>query len=41
MPFGSVHYRALFVIGILLFSIVLSINWSSQRLLKRFRIGHH
>jgi len=41
VPFGSVHYRALFVIGILLFSIVLSINWSSQRLLKRFRIGHH
>ncbi|MGC4013580.1 MAG: phosphate ABC transporter permease subunit PstC [Luteolibacter sp.] len=41
VPFGSVHYRALFVVGILLFLIVLLINWSAQRLLKRFRIGHH
>ncbi|BCU78632.1 phosphate ABC transporter permease subunit PstC [Luteolibacter sp. LG18] len=41
VPFGSVHYRALFVVGILLFVIVLLINWSAQRLLKRFRIGHH
>jgi phosphate transport system permease protein len=40
VPFGSVHYRALFVIGMLLFSIVLGINWTARRLLKRFRIGH-
>lgn len=41
VPFGSVHYRALFVVGILLFLIVLAINWSAQRLLKRFRISQH
>lgn len=41
VPFGSVHYRALFVVGILLFLIVLLINWTAQRMLKRFRIGHH
>ncbi len=40
VPFGSVHYRALFVIGMLLFSIVLGINWSARRLIQRFRIGH-
>jgi phosphate transport system permease protein len=41
VPFGSVHYRALFVVGILLFAMVLLINWTAQRLLKRFRIGQH
>jgi phosphate transport system permease protein len=40
VPFGSVHYRALFVIGMLLFMIVLGINWSARRLIQRFRIGH-
>ncbi|HEY8962736.1 MAG TPA: hypothetical protein VIM57_11080, partial [Luteolibacter sp.] len=40
VPFGSVHYRALFVIGMLLFTIVLGINWSARRLIQRFRIGH-
>ncbi|WP_193211641.1 phosphate ABC transporter permease subunit PstC [Luteolibacter marinus] len=39
VPFGSVHYRALFVVGMVLFFIVLAINWSAQRLLHRFRIG--
>jgi len=41
VPFGSVHYRALFVVGILLFIIVLAINWTAQRLLRRFRISQH
>ncbi len=40
VPFGSVHYRALFVVGMILFAIVLSINWTAQRLLHKFRIGH-
>ncbi|HEY1123330.1 MAG TPA: phosphate ABC transporter permease subunit PstC [Haloferula sp.] len=40
VPFGSVHYRALFVVGMLLFVIVLGINWTAQRLLHKFRIGH-
>lgn len=39
VPFGSVHYRALFVVGMVLFFIVLAINWSAQRLLHKFRIG--
>jgi phosphate transport system permease protein len=37
VPFGSVHYRALFVVGILLFAIVLVINWISQRLMQKLR----
>ena len=40
VPFGSVHYRALFVVGMLLFAIVLAINWTAQRMLHKFRIGH-
>jgi phosphate transport system permease protein len=41
VPFGSVHYRALFVVGLLLFMIVLCINWVAQRLMRRFQIGPH
>ena len=40
VPFGSVHYRALFVVGMLLFAMVLGINWTAQRMLHKFRIGH-
>jgi phosphate transport system permease protein len=40
VPYGSVHYRALFVVGILLFVLVLAINWTAQRLLRRFRFNH-
>jgi phosphate transport system permease protein len=40
VPFGSVHYRALFVVGMVLFFIVLGINWTAQRMLHKFRIGH-
>jgi phosphate transport system permease protein len=40
VPFGSVHYRALFVVGMGLFVIVLGINWTAQRMLHKFRIGH-
>ncbi len=40
VPFGSVHYRALFVVGLVLFLIVLLINWIAQRILHKFRIGH-
>lgn len=41
VPYGSIHYRALFVVGLLLFSIVLAINWSAQRLMKRFHMAQH
>lgn len=40
VPFGSVHYRALFIVGLVLFGIVLGINWTAQRLLRKFRISH-
>ncbi|MCW1886620.1 phosphate ABC transporter permease subunit PstC [Luteolibacter flavescens] len=40
VPFGSVHYRALFVVGMVLFIMVLGINWTAQRMLHKFRIGH-
>ena len=40
VPFGSVHYRALFVVGMLLFVIVLAINWTAQRILHKFRSAH-
>lgn len=35
VPLGSVHYRALFVVGILLFSIVLGINATARRFIKK------
>ena len=41
---GLEHYltvsAALFVVGMVLFIIVLGINWTAQRLLHKFRIGH-
>ncbi|MCW1914036.1 phosphate ABC transporter permease subunit PstC [Luteolibacter sp. GHJ8] len=40
VPFGSVHYRALFVVGMVLFAIVLGINWTAQRILHKFRTAH-
>lgn len=35
VPIGSVHYRALFVVGILLFAIVLGINATARRFFKK------
>ena len=35
VPLGSVHYRALFVVGILLFAIVLGINATARRFFKK------
>ena len=37
VPYGSIHYRALFVVGMLLILIVLVINWGAQHLLEKFR----
>lgn len=34
---GSVHYRALFMVGIVLFFASLAINWSAQWVVKRYR----
>lgn len=37
VPFGSVHYRALFVVGIVLFAVVLIINASAHHFVNRAR----
>jgi phosphate transport system permease protein len=37
VPLGSVHYRALFVVGILLFTIVLGINATAHKFVNRTR----
>jgi len=35
----SIHYRALFMIGVLLFLISLLINWLAQKIVRRYRIS--
>jgi len=37
VPFGSVHYRALFMVGVFLFAVALLLNWLAQKLLLRFK----
>jgi phosphate transport system permease protein len=34
----SIHYRALFMIGVLLFLISLLVNWLAQKIVRRYRI---
>lgn len=36
---GSLHYRALFMVGVLLFMISLLINWLAQKIVRRYRIN--
>lgn len=36
---GSIHYRALFMVGIVLFLLSLLINFAAQRIVKRYRIS--
>lgn len=36
---GSIHYRALFVVGILLFFLALGINYLAQKIVRRYRIS--
>ena len=36
---GSTHYRALFMVGLVLFMITLGINWLAQRFVARFRMS--
>jgi len=35
---GTIHYRALFVVGLLLFAIALSLNYTAQKILGRYRL---
>lgn len=37
VPMGSVHYRALFVVGILLFAVVLAINATAHRFVNKMK----
>jgi phosphate transport system permease protein len=37
VPLGSVHYRALFVVGIVLFAVVLAINATAHRFVSRMK----
>ena len=36
---GSIHYRALFVVGIVLFFLSLGINYMAQKIVRRYRIS--
>jgi phosphate transport system permease protein len=36
---GSIHYRALFMVGIVLFLLALGINYVAQRVVQRYRIS--
>lgn len=36
---GSIHYRALFVVGLLLFFLSLLINWAAQGIVRKYRIS--
>lgn len=36
---GSIHYRALFMVGALLFLISLLVNWLAQKIVRRYRIS--
>ncbi|MEK0444930.1 MAG: hypothetical protein RLZZ399_251 [Verrucomicrobiota bacterium] len=39
VPNGSIHYRALFMVGIVLFLISLGINYLAQKIVRRYRIS--
>jgi phosphate transport system permease protein len=36
---NSIHYRALFMVGVVLFLISLLINWLAQKIVRRYRIS--
>ncbi len=36
---GSIHYRALFMVGVVLFVLALAINYVAQRIVQRYRIS--
>jgi phosphate transport system permease protein len=36
---GSIHYRALFVVGICLFFLSLAINFLAQKIVNKYRIS--
>ena len=36
---GSIHYRALFMVGLVLFTITLGINYAAQKIVQRYRMS--
>jgi phosphate transport system permease protein len=36
---GSIHYRALFVVGLVLFVLSLLINFVAQKIVRKYRIS--
>ena len=36
---GSIHYRALFMVGLLLFVLSLAINYAAQKIVRRYLIS--
>ena len=36
---NSIHYRALFMVGAVLFLISLLVNWLAQKIVRRYRIS--
>jgi phosphate transport system permease protein len=36
---GSIHYRALFLVGLVLFGLTLIINYGAQKLVRRYRVS--
>jgi phosphate transport system permease protein len=36
---GSIHYRALFLVGLVLFGLTLIINYGAQKLVRRYRMS--
>ena len=39
VPNGTIHWRALFMVGLLLFFLALFINWLAQAVVRRFKIS--
>ena len=39
VPSGTIHYRALFMVGLLLFFLALFINWLAQAVVRRYKIS--
>jgi phosphate transport system permease protein len=39
VPQGSIHYRALFVVGIVLFFVALMLNFFAQKIVRKYRIS--
>ena len=36
---GSIHYHALFMVGLVLFMITLTINYAAQKIVMRYRMS--